>query len=179
MRAAERLAGVVCLSTINGRAGKAGKALGWMLAEAELGRRQQIFEHPAYTPGRGRTYRLLWLRARATMSCRCSVACTNRLVNYCCCEDLRGRECFCCIHPQALPSSSPRTLPQVKRVELVAGPTTTLPPDSRPISQQGQFTTLDSLTPPTSRLACWGAKERWWSYIICRRGLAELVVVSK
>ena len=53
MRAAERLAGVVCLSTINGRAGKAGKALGWMLAEAELGRRQQIFEHPACTSGRG------------------------------------------------------------------------------------------------------------------------------
>jgi len=68
------------------------------------------------------------------MSCRWTIARTNMLVNYCC------QSAACCIRPPALPSS-PRTLLALPQVELVAGPTTTLPPDSRPISQ---FTNLDT-----------------------------------
>jgi hypothetical protein len=114
--------------------------LGWMLRLGDVNR--YLSTPPAPLAG---AFRLLALAAltRATMSCRCSVACTNSLVNYCC-EAWHGRES--CIHPHALPSSSPRTLPQV---ELLPAPPQRYHPTPAPEVNEAS-SPLSGQSPPVS-----------------------------
>lgn len=71
-----------------------------MLALGDVNRLTQAPRLPLLAGAIG----LLWRRARATMSCRCSAGCTNNLVKHCC-EDAPMGESALLLHPPTGPAS--------------------------------------------------------------------------